>query len=90
MASPSPESRSWAAARLAARVAILDDALGDQPFFAGAGFSVLDAYAYWALGTYARVVKAELPDRLRAFVDRIDTRPSVRAARQTEAATIAR
>lgn len=84
MANPSEDSRRWAAARLTARVAVLEAALGDRAFFHGDGFTVLDAYAYWALASYVRLVKAELPSRLRAYVDRIAARPSVLAARRAE------
>jgi glutathione S-transferase len=85
MASPSEDSRRWAAARLAARVAILDTALGEQPFLTGAGFTALDAYAYWALGTCVSRVKLELTARLHGYLARVGDRPSVRAARQAEA-----
>jgi glutathione S-transferase len=84
MASPSDESRRWAAARLAVRVAILEATLGDQLFLTGAAPTVLDAYAYWALETYTHYVKVKLTDRLRAYADRFADRPSVRAARQAE------
>jgi len=86
MPNPSEDSRRWAADRLTARVALLDAALGDQPYLTGGELTVLDAYAYWALGSYSRLVKVPLPERLRHYVERIAARPSVRAARQAEAA----
>ena len=84
MANPSEDSRRWSAARLTARVEVLDATLGDREFLHGEGFTVLDAYAYWALASYVRLVKVELPSRLRAYVERIAARPSVQAARRAE------
>lgn len=80
MASPSDDSRRWAAARLTARVAVIDAVLGEQRYLGGDGFSVVDAYTYWALGTYTKLTRVPLGDRLRGYVDRVGQRPSVAAA----------
>ncbi len=85
MANPNDDSRRWSAERLTSRVAMLDAALGDQPYLTGGELSVVDLYAYWTLGSYVRLVQSPLPARLRAFVDRIAGRPSVREARRAEA-----
>lgn len=85
MAKPSEESRAWAADRLTARVAILETELADRSFLHGDAFTALDAYAFWALQTYSRLVKKELPASLRRYVDALAERPSVRAAREAEA-----
>ena len=86
MANPSEDSRAWAKARLGRRTDVLDNLLGDRPFFAGDTPTVADFYAYWALTTYVRLTRAELPARLRDFVERVAVRPSVVAAHAAEKA----
>jgi len=84
MAAPSAESKQWAAARLASRVAVLEQLLGDRRHLHGDRFTVLDAYAFWALRTYTAVTSQPLRPALRAYVDAIAERPSVRAAFEAE------
>lgn len=84
MAAPSAESKQWAAARLAARVAVIDQLLGDRRHLHGDRFTVLDAYAFWALRNYAALTGQPLSPALRAYVDAIAERPSVRAALDAE------
>ncbi|MGK3967595.1 glutathione S-transferase N-terminal domain-containing protein [Sorangium sp. So ce118] len=84
MPSVSEESRRWAAQRLADRVSLLAEALADRPFFHGDGFTVLDAYAYFALRTYRYLLRVELPGALGAYLDRLSARPAVSAALAAE------
>jgi glutathione S-transferase len=84
MAAPSAESKQWAADRLAARVAILEHGLGARSYLHGDHFTVLDAYAFWALRTYAARVGRELSPVLHAYVEGIGARPAVRAAIEAE------
>lgn len=84
MASPSDASKQWASARLARRVAVLDEVLGDRAHFVGDTLGVADIYVYWALGAYERLTRGELSPRLRALVERVGQRPSVEAARAAE------
>ena len=86
MANPSDDSRRWAAARLAARVAVLEAMLGERSYLGGEAFAVADAYAYWALGTYTKLTRVPLGERLRGYVDRVGQRPSVAAALTQQAA----
>jgi glutathione S-transferase len=85
MAKPSEESRAWARDRLAARVAYLQTALGASGFLASDHFTVLDAYAFYALGSYRHLVKVELSPELAAYHARLAKRPSVEAAIAAEA-----
>ncbi len=85
MAGPSEESLAWARGRLGARVAHLQTALEPSGFLASDHFTILDAYAFYALGTYRRVVGAELPPELGAYYARLAERPSVVAAVAAEA-----
>lgn len=80
MPNPSDEIRRWAARRLTASVAVVETALGDQPYLAGDAFTVVDAYAYWALTTYRHLLAVALSDRLASYVERVGQRPSVQAA----------
>ncbi|WP_437320759.1 glutathione S-transferase N-terminal domain-containing protein [Sorangium sp. So ce385] len=84
MPNVSEESKRWAAQRLGARVALLAEDLGDRPFFHGDGFTILDAYAYFALRTYRYLLRVELPGALGAYLERLSERPAVRAALAAE------
>ncbi|AKU93912.1 Glutathione S-transferase [Labilithrix luteola] len=83
---PSEESKRWAAERLAKRVTLLADGLGARTYLFGDSFTVLDAYAFWALRMYQALTKAELPETLRAYMTRLRDRPTVRSAFAAEAA----
>ncbi|MCY1060094.1 glutathione S-transferase N-terminal domain-containing protein [Nannocystis sp. SCPEA4] len=83
MPSPSEESKRWAAGRLAARVEVLARDLGERPFFHGEAFTVADAYAFYALRTYQKLL-APLPPNLAAHGARVAERPAVLAALAAE------
>ncbi|PCC73701.1 glutathione S-transferase [Nannocystis exedens] len=74
------EAKRWASQRLAARVELLARDLGERQFFHGESFTVLDAYAFFALRTYHKVLAAELPPNLAAFLARVAERPATVAA----------
>jgi glutathione S-transferase len=84
MVGASAESKEWAKERLRVRVRLLDEALGDAPFFFGDKFTAVDAYALWALRTYVALLRTDLPERLARYVARIGERPSVLAALEAE------
>ncbi|WP_437681720.1 glutathione binding-like protein [Sorangium sp. So ce131] len=84
MPNVSEESKRWAAQRLGERVGLLAEALGERAFFNGEAFTVVDAYAYFALRTYRYLLRVELPEALGAYVERISARPAVRAALAAE------
>ncbi|AUX42297.1 glutathione S-transferase [Sorangium cellulosum] len=84
MPNVSEESKRWAAQRLGDRVGLLAEALGDRAFFHGEAFTVVDAYAYFALRTYRYLLRVELPGGLGAYIERISARPAVRAALAAE------
>lgn len=79
------EAKTWAKERLHKRIALLAGDLGDHPFFGGERFTILDAYAFWAVGTYRRLTQAELPPNLATYLERVRARPSVKAALDAEA-----
>ncbi|HEY0134790.1 MAG TPA: glutathione binding-like protein, partial [Nannocystis sp.] len=81
------DSKRWAAERLAQRVGLLAAELGDRPYLDGDRFTVADAYAFWALRTYSRLLRAELPSPLTAYLDRVGARPAVREALAAEGIT---
>ncbi|MDC0716402.1 glutathione S-transferase N-terminal domain-containing protein [Nannocystis bainbridge] len=74
------EAKRWASQRLTARVELLARDLGERPFFHGDAFTVLDAYAFFALRVYPKLFAAELPANLAAFQARVAARPAVVAA----------
>jgi glutathione S-transferase len=53
---------------------------GEKPFFGGDQFTILDAYAFWAIRNYGLLTKRAVPARLSAFLDRVRARPAVQAA----------
>jgi glutathione S-transferase len=79
MPNPGEETKRWAAQRLAARVEVLARDLGERTFFHGESFTVADAYAFFALRTYQKLL-APPPPNLAAFLARVAERPSVVAA----------
>ena len=85
MPNPGEETRRWASQRLAGRVALLAEALADRPYLEGDAFTVVDAYAFFALRTYRHLLRAELPGGLAAYLERIAARPAVRATLAAEA-----
>lgn len=72
---PDPEKEK-AGQALAKGFAFLADQIGDQPFLLGEEMSIADPYLYWCLLAAARFDLA-VPERLRAFFDRMNRRPSV-------------
>lgn len=86
MPNPGEEARRWAAGRLTARVDLLARTLGEREFLHGEGFTIADAYAFFALRTYRHILAAELPANLADYVERLATRPAIRDALAAEAA----
>lgn len=78
------EAKAWAKDRLGKRIALLAADLGDRPWFGGERFTVLDAYAFWAVKNYSRLTHAELPPNLAAYLERVGARPSVKTALDAE------
>lgn len=72
-----PEAEKEKAGQALARgFASLAEQIGDQPFLIGEDISIADPYLYWCLLAAARFEIA-VPERLRAFSDRMNRRPSV-------------
>ncbi len=71
--------------RLAARFAYLDETLGTQPFLIGEKFTIADAYLFTVVNwtNFLNVDLSPFPN-LRAFQDRIASRPKVQAALEAE------
>lgn len=80
-----PETRQDRLAYLARRYAYLEQILARQPYLLGEQFTVADAYLFvvtaWA--GHVKLDLSELP-ALRAFQDRVASRPAVQAARKAE------
>lgn len=86
-----PAYRDIAVENLAKRFAWLNEELSTRPFLTGDDFTVADAYGYTII-TWSRIHKLDLSPwpHLVAYIDRIETRPSVRAAREAEAEELRR
>lgn len=78
--------KSYVSARLLKRMDILSEGLGDKPYLMG-DFTVADGYALYALRSWGRVVKRDLPANIVAWKQRISERPAVKAALATEGLT---
>jgi glutathione S-transferase len=70
--------------RLTQRFSILAKGLGDKPYLMGDGFTVADGYALYTMRTWLRTVKQELVPGLRPYLERIQARPTVKAALDAE------
>jgi glutathione S-transferase len=77
-------TKQWTKERLTSRVAILRDQLGSRPFIFGDGFTVADAYAFWALRAFSFLTKTPLEGTLKEYMATLTARPSVRAAIDAE------
>lgn len=84
MPNPGDETKRWAAQRLADRVALVERDLADREYLYGEAFTVVDAYAFFALRTYRHLLRVELPGTLTAYLARLAERPAVRAALDAE------
>lgn len=83
-----PEAKAYARATLPKKLGPVAGELGDREFLVGGRFTVADAYLTWALNL-ATLAKFELPAGLQRYLDRMRTRPSVRAALEVEGAAAA-
>ncbi|MTJ81335.1 MAG: glutathione S-transferase [Telmatospirillum sp.] len=61
---------------LAKAFGFLDDQMGAQPFLLGQAMSIADPYLFWAL-LWTAQFGLPVPERLRAFFDRMNREPSV-------------
>lgn len=61
---------------LAKAFGFLDGQMGEQPFLLGQAMTVADPYLFWAL-RWAAQFGLPVPERLRAFFDRMNQEPSV-------------
>ncbi|WP_394850338.1 glutathione S-transferase N-terminal domain-containing protein [Pendulispora brunnea] len=84
MAGASEESKRWAASRLSGKISLLEGQLRDRDYLFGDRFTILDAYGFWAIRNYATLTKADLSSRLLAYRERMQSRPSIRAALDAE------
>lgn len=77
-------AKQWTKERLGSRIDVLRDALGEREYLSGDRFTVLDAYAFWALRAYAFLTRTKLDGTLGAYVARLGARPSILAAVEAE------
>lgn len=86
-----PAYREIAIENLAKRFAWLNEVLSQQPFLVGEHFTVADAYGYTIL-TWSRIHNLDLSPwpHLVDYINRIESRPSVKAAREAEAEELRR
>jgi glutathione S-transferase len=72
----SDEEKDNAGKALAKGFASLNDQMGEQPFLLGGAMSIADPYLFWTLLAASRFGIA-VPERLRAFFNRMRQEPSV-------------
>jgi glutathione S-transferase len=85
------QAQEGARAKIAQRLRHVEEHLATQgPFLMGDGFTVADAYLFTIVGwsTFAKVDLGPFPS-LRAFMERVDARPSVQEAMSVERTTTA-
>jgi len=80
-----PEARAAAVAALARRLDLVEQVLARQPYLAGQGFSVVDAYLF-TVASWAPWVKLDMAPwpKLREYLARIAARPKVQEALAAE------
>ncbi|MFC5342869.1 glutathione S-transferase family protein (plasmid) [Brevundimonas staleyi] len=83
------EGVAWMKAKIVAGYAILDERLASQPFIAGDGFSIADAFTWATMWSERSGVDISHLKNLLAWKARMDERPSVRKALADEAAVAA-
>lgn len=83
--------RDIAVENLSKRFSWLDDVLSKRPYLTGDAFTLADAYCY-TIVTWSRIHSLDLSPwpHLSAYVERIEGRESVQAARQAEAGEVRR
>jgi glutathione S-transferase len=84
---PADEYKASVKERMAARLAFLEQSLGDKKYLFGDVFTIADGYALYALRVWRRIVKGELSPRLAAYEAAIVERPSVKASLEAEGLT---
>ena len=86
-----PAYREIAIENLSKRFSWLNEVLSSQPYLAGDAFTVADAYCY-TIVTWSRLHNLDLSawPHLVDYIDRIEARDSVKAARAAEAAELRR
>jgi glutathione S-transferase len=86
-----PAYREIAVENLFKRFSWLNDVLSERPYLTGDTFTLADAYCY-TIVTWSRIHNLDLSrwPHLANYVERIESRESVQAARQAEAAEIGR
>lgn len=77
---PTTELLEFTKQRLTARVDILRVQLGDRAFLFGDSFTVVDAYAFWALRAYTFLTKIKLEGTMKDYLARMTAWPSIQAA----------
>jgi glutathione S-transferase len=82
---PAPEVRDALIQELRPRIDLLARQLADRSYLTGDRFMIADAYAY-AILNWTRIHPVDLTPwpSLRAFMDRVETRPAVQQARREE------
>lgn len=78
-----PEAKAWARTMLDRKLAHVASEIGDREFLAAGRFTIADAYLTWALALCG-VAGIAPPAALARYVERMKTRPAVRAALKAE------
>jgi glutathione S-transferase len=73
--------------RFAKRWAHVATSLGDQPYLLGDRFTIADGYLVYAMRSWQKLAKQELPAELVAYYQRLAARPAVAAALEAEGIT---
>ena len=80
MPDSSDGDRSAARKMLAKRIALFEEALGQQPYAVGDSFSVADCYLFVMLFWAKEKAGLDVPARLSAYYDRLRDRDAVAKA----------
>jgi glutathione S-transferase len=78
------ELKQAARTKVSARLSLMSERLGTQPFLAGDRFTVADGYLYYVLRTWQQRFAGEMSPSLRDYYARLSARPSIQAALSAE------
>ena len=84
-----PEIKAFYRDRAAARFQVVAKAVAANAYLLGDSYSVADAYAYYTLRNWRKIVGADFGDSapLRTYFDRVESRAAVQAALAAEGLT---
>ncbi|AKF05439.1 Glutathione S-transferase [Sandaracinus amylolyticus] len=84
MPQASDELKQAVKAKVRSRLELVARSLGSKPYLMGDRFTIADGYLLYALRAFQRFDSGALPGELPAYLERVSSRPAVKAALEAE------